>query len=80
MMIIMSEIFSCGSEAGDWINRNCEKCNKFDLENINTTFCRMGVIIMDGFVGCEGPTIKQLSEYGYKDNLDFTCTQIEVKP
>ena len=73
----MSEtVFSCGTEAADWIYNNCEKCKKYDPDSAEDTTCEFSNKVCMGFFG-GAPTVEEFREYGYDGDIFFRCSQID---
>jgi hypothetical protein len=43
--------FSCGSQFADWESRNCDRCKKFNPDDINKSECDLTLALGDAYLG-----------------------------
>ena len=70
-------VFSCGTDAMDWIEKNCMHCKLFDQESMEDTECEFSNKLHLGFFGL-GPSIEEFEEYGYDGNVQFDCSKLLI--
>ena len=72
-----SPVFGCGTEAADWMERNCNICKLYDMESAEDTECEFGNRISMGFLG-EAPTRGEAVRFGGEGFYNI-CSQREVR-
>ena len=71
-------MFSCGTEAMDWISLNCERCTKYDADSMADTTCDFSNKIALGFFGV-APTKEEGKPYNCDGNPSSICSQIVLR-
>ncbi len=68
-------MFSCGTEAMDWISNNCERCAKYNRESAADTECEFSNKLGMGFFG-EAPTPEEGAAYNCNGDPKTKCSQL----
>ena len=69
-------MFSCGTEAADWMEDNCRQCKRFN-ENPDES-CPVEVALTLGFFGPVQLSAEQIAEYGLDGKSD--CAKLDQIP
>jgi len=71
--------FSCGTQFGDWQERNCENCNKFDSDNPDNSNCEIDEALLIAYFDDGTVSAEIAKRMGYTDKEDYTCHEIELR-
>lgn len=70
-------VFSCGTQAIDWVENNCANCKKYDADSAENTTCEFSNKVVMGCFG-EAPSIEEFKQYGFNKKPNFKCNQIDL--
>jgi hypothetical protein len=73
-------MFSCGTDAMQWVSNNCEQCSKYDAESLDKTTCEFSSRVV---MGCFGgaPSKEEGLEYNCTGDPRTVCSKlVRVEP